>query len=162
VFSLPLLLPIGLSTPPRSTAKDSPHLTVTQMGSPGSGSNVTSPTLPWSWYRGATTLLGRLRRWKAPSLNHLAQSWLLCLQLILGPQLFSLVIVSQSMTSTNASAPLLGSSIALLISAILIAYIFSFNDHFNAYPGGGLLVSNSPSWPLRLPLHGFTLRPHQP
>jgi Ca2+/Na+ antiporter len=145
ILSLPLLLPIaattltGLETDPELTADPEPLI-------PGNAV-ADSPAASSQWRLGLDILHNwlRIRRFPSiPSLEQLLEHRFFCLQLLLGPQFFSLVFISQAFESASSITYLLGSSLNLLVSMTLLTYLAPVMDRSSAgFPAKGprLLLS---------------------
>lgn len=123
ILSLPFLLPVGLTIPPRGNI-GVPLATAGQSES----AQDTPTSVRRSWEVLTIALLDSITHLTPPTLTQLSRDWMFCAQLILGPQLFSLVVVSQSTSSPNLASIAVASSIAFLTSLILIVLSFSIED----------------------------------
>lgn len=128
IMGLPLLFPIGFTTPAcvseglEVDATDSRVPDISASNAAGISPDDVRASSIWD-------LPPTLRTWDHLTLETVRQHWLLCVQLILGPQLVTLVLISPNLGPSNWKAPVIGSAAALLASALLINNTLASGSH---------------------------------
>ena len=126
VLSLPFLIPVSLTVPLRLDRSQYGLREISQRQTRGDDGDAHSSSLP---PRVDSTSRHSTRRYS----QILASHWLPGIQMVLGPQLFTAVLLSQTAPSSSASLILLSALFTLLLSLLSIVYTLT-PVHITQYP----------------------------